>query len=343
MLPAWVSALTPGQWYQIPNSAWSSVQFRPIPPGNGPETKCDAWNSLVVDPVTSRVYNVAAGGHNDYAGNEVEYLDLNKATPNWVLALAPTPSSQLTNGASYYSDGRPAARHSYYGITYSPEGRRIFLLGGAHWSYNGGFHDAISSYNIDSNTYSPASAHGQWNTAGVPVPACCADPATGDVYVLHNWQIGRWRPRTNTWTRNLNATGASSAGEYTCSAFDSTRGRAFFLGGSAGSNHIYTPATNAMAAVTLSGPAVSSVKGDERGMVYVPAIDAYLVRARGAGGTVYRINASTFECTVLSTSGGGSVPATLNGPYNKFLYVPALRGVVYVPTYAGNAWFLRLH
>jgi len=305
--------------------------------------KADAWNSLVVDPVTSRVYNVAAGGHNDYAGNEVEYLDLNKAVPNWVLALAPTPNSQLSNCGSYYGDGRPAARHSYYGITYSPEGRRIFLLGGAHWCERGGFHDAISSYNLDSNTYSSSSAHGSWDTEGAIVPGCCADPSTGDVYVLHNWKIGRWRPRTNTWTGNLNASGPSSYGEYTCSAYDSTRGRAFFLGGSSGTNHTYTPATNAMAAVTLNGSAAGVVKGDERGMVYVPAIDAFLVRSRGSGGTVYRINAGTFECTALATTGGGSVPSTTNGPYNKFLYVPQLRGVIYVPTYDGNAWFLRLH
>jgi hypothetical protein len=319
------------------------VQAQPIPPGNGPETKADAWNSLVVDPVTSRVYNVAAGGHNDYAGNEVEYLDLNKASPNWVLALAPTPSSQLANCGSYYGDGRPASRHSYYGLSYSVEGRRIYLFGGVFWCSNGGFHNAISSYNLDSNTYSPASAHGSWDTAGVEEPACATDPATGDVYVLHNWQIGRWRPRTNTWTRNLNASGSVSNGQYACSAFDSTRGRAFFLGGAANCNHIYTVATNTMVAATLSGSAASSVKGDERAMVYVPALDAFLVRARGAGATVYRIDAGTFECSVLATTGGGSVPSTLNGPYNKFLYVPQLRGVVYVPTYDGNAWFLRLH
>jgi len=308
--------------------------------------KADAWNSLVVDPVTSRVYNVAAGGHNDYAGNEVEYLDLNKAAPNWVRALDPTLAGQYANpgnGASYYNDGHPGSRHSYYGITYSPLNRRIYLLGGAIWSESGGFHSAISSYNIDSNTYSPPNSHGNWNDSGNPVPACATDPATGDVYVLHNVMLGRWRPRTNTWTTSLSPSGSVPYGLYACSAFDSTRGRAFFLGGESGINHIYTPATNTMMAVTLSGSAAGAVKGDERAMVYVPALDAYLVRGRAAGATVYRINAGTFECSVLTTTGGGSVPSTTNGPYNKFLYVPQLRGAIYVPTYQGNAWFLRLH
>jgi hypothetical protein len=305
--------------------------------------KSDAWNSLVVDPVTSRVYNVAAGGHNDYAGNEVEFLDLNKGSPNWVRVLDPTPTSLLASCQSYYGDGRPTSRHSYYGLSYDPTGRRIFLFGGALWCTAGGTHNAISSYRIDSNSYSPAGAHPDWSTSGEPFPACCADPQTGDVYVLHNYQIGRWRPSTNAWTTNLAPSGAVPNGQRACSAFDTTRRRAFFLGGANSVNHTYTPATNTMASVGLSGSTAGAVKSWDHAMVYVPAIDAFLVRSSGSGGTVYRINAATFECTTLSTSGGSSVPATLNGPYNKFLYVPELRGAIYVPSYSANAWFLRLH
>jgi hypothetical protein len=77
-------------------------------------------------------------------------------------------------------------------------------------------------------------------------------------------------------------------------------------------------------------------------MVYVPAIDSFLVRRNASGGTVYQINASTFVATPFTTTGGQSIPsiATL---YNKFLYVPRLRGAVLVASYSGNAWFLRLH
>ena len=344
-LPTWVQALAVGEWTSLANTLWSSVQYSPVPPGNGPENKALAWNSLVVDPITSRAYNVAAGGHNDYAGNEVEYLDLNKETPNWVRALDPSPAGQYANpgtGASYYSDGRPCSRHSYHGITYDPTARRIFLFGGYPWDQNGNAHSAISSYNLDSNTYSSSGAHGSWSTGGLVEPACAADPATGDVYVLHNFVLGRWRPSTNTWTTDLAPSGSVPHGQYACSAFDTTRGRAFFLGGASAINHTYTVGTNTVAAVTLSGAAAGSVKGSERGMVYVPDIDAYLVRAAGAGQTVYRIDASTFVCTTLSVS-GGSPPATSNGPYNKFLYVPALRGCIYVPTYSGNCYFLRVH
>ena len=41
--------------------------------------------------------------------------------------------------------------------------------------------------------------------------------------------------------------------------------------------------------------------------------------------------------------GGAGIPPTMNGPFNKFLYVPRLGGAVYVPSYDTNVWFVRLH
>jgi hypothetical protein len=81
----------------------------------------------------------------------------------------------------------------------------------------------------------------------------------------------------------------------------------------------------------------------EGALVYVPALDIFLARGEAAGGTIYQINPSTFVATTFVTAGVASVPSTINGPYNKFLYVPRLRGAVYVPSHDDNAWFLRLH
>ena len=78
-------------------------------------------------------------------------------------------------------------------------------------------------------------------------------------------------------------------------------------------------------------------------MFYVPAIDRYLIRFDSAGGTVYQVDAASFAVTTFTTTNGGSIPSTQNGPYNKFLYVPRLGGAVYVPSYTGNVWFLRIH
>src|SRR5262249_43275709 len=76
-LPAWVSALPTGQWFEIPGTAMSSVEPNPAPPGgSGPASKVIAWTGFVVDIRDSKVYSVANGGHNDYSGNEVDALDL---------------------------------------------------------------------------------------------------------------------------------------------------------------------------------------------------------------------------------------------------------------------------
>ena len=351
-LPVWVNALAMGQWYEIPNTAMVSVDgAHPA----GAWSKVIAWTSFVVDTRTSKVYSVANGGHNDYSGNEVDVLDLERAQPVWTEVLAPTPDAQRTNCSAYYADGRPTSRHTYYGVTFNEFDDRIMLLGGA-WSCSGGgwFH-ATSSYNIGANSYSAAGTHpdqsGAFGITGIG--AAVANPFTGDIYLNVNQKYGRWNRSSNTFTSDLSPTGQPSSGSDSLTAFDTSRGRIFILGGQQGDHHLYTLSTNSVAAAALSGANASDVANvGQAAMVYVAALDRFLVRKAGAGGTVYQINAATFEVTTLVTTGGASVPSTVNGPYNKFLYVPRLNGAVYVPCYSvdpglscatGNAWFLRLH
>lgn len=300
----------------------------------------------MVDTRTSKVYSVANGGHNNYAGNEVDELDLERDQPVWTQRLAPTPSAQITNCQSYYADGRPTSRHTYYGVTLDIVNDRIMLFGGAHWCVAGGFHSAVSSYTIGSNSYSPAGMHPNM-PGGTEVGAMSVDPVTGDVYraLFHTYR--RWNRATNTWTL-LSPSGSGPNGLETMSAMDtSQRGRRIlFVGGGDGDNHIYTLANNTFTAITLNGPSAASIASAGKGaLIYVPAFDRFLVRLAAAGSTVYMVHPETFEVTTLATTttGSGSIPGTQSGPYNKFLYVPRLGGAVYVPSYSGNAWFLKLH
>jgi len=339
-LPAWVNALAPGAWFEIPNTKMSSVVPSPVPPGNGPNSKVGAWTSFVVDTRTSKVYSVANGGHNDYAGNEVDVLDVERDVPLWRQVLAPTPSSQLTNCQSYYSDDRPASRHSYYGVTFNEIDDRIMLFGGAEWCASGAFHTAISSYNIGPNSWSPANTHPNVASAFGGVAAYSLNPLTGDVYATRGFHFGRWNRSTNTFTTLPDA---PVAGDEAMSAMDTTRGRILILGGLNPKPNHYTISSDSFTSITLTGANAANASGGGNALVYIAAIDRFLVRLRGLGGAVYQVHPSTFEVTPFATTGGGSIPATQNGPYNKFLYVPRLGGVVYVPTYGGNAWFLRVH
>jgi hypothetical protein len=136
--------------------------------------------------------------------------------------------------------------------------------------------------------------------------------------------------------------GTPPVGFYAQSAFDTARNRIFVL--SSQDHHIYTLGDK-WSTVTIGGANQGNVKVSSAGMVYVPALDLFLLRKGGSGGTIYQINPGTFEATTYLTTGGASIPAVEGGndTYNKFLYVPRLGGAVYVPRYSGNAWFLRLH
>jgi len=319
----------------------SSVAPSPEPPGNtGPAAKVIAWNSFVVDTRTSKVYSVANGGHGDYSGNEVDVLDLERDDPSWFQVLAP---SLNVRDAEYYADGRPTSRHTYYGVTLNEFDDRIMLFGGSRWQI-GNFPRNIDSYNIGANSYNPQGTHPDAASNFIGVQATALNPLTGDVYLNQDFLLGRWNRSTNTFV-TLSPSGADRPQGYnTVAAFDTSRGRILFLGGTAADHHIYTLSSNAWSAISISGANASTVSGAmQAAMLYVSAMDRYLVRLDNAGGTIYQIDAATFAVTTFPTTNGGSIPSTQNGPFNKFLYVPRLRGAVYVPSYSGTAWFLRLH
>jgi hypothetical protein len=287
---------------------------------------------------------VAQGGHAVYAGNEVDVLDLERDQPLWSQILPPTPNSQVTNCQPYYADGRPTSRQSYYGVTFNEFDDLFMLFGGVWYCDIGGFFGAISSYNIAANSYNGAGTHPDLVDPFKTLPAIALNPLTGDVYFANIGQLGRWNRSSNTFTANLNPSGSGALGDYTMAAFDTSRGRILFLGGQNLDHHLYTLSSNSWSTITATGANASNVTGmQQASLVYVPAMDVYVVRDSSAGGTVYQINPGTFEVTTFATAGGASIPSIVTGSFNKFLYVPRLRGAAYVPSYNGNAWFLRLH
>jgi hypothetical protein len=320
----------------------SSVDPSPLPPGiEGASAKVYDWNSFVADYRTSKVYSVASGGHGGYSGNEVDVLDLEREDPTWSQVLAP---SSIVRDAEYYADGRPASRHSYYGVTLDDFDDLIMLFSGSRWEV-GFMTRKIDSYNIGTNRYSPQGTHPDTAPNFIGVQATAVNPSTGDVYLNQDRLLGRWNRATNTF-QTLSPSGSSQpVGYKTAAAFDTSRDRILFVGGAASDHHLYTLSSNAWSAITFIGADASAAYAAEQAaLVYVPSMDRFLLRTGDSGGgTVYQINPSTFEVTTLPTTGGAAVSSTANGPFNKFLYVPRLRGAVYVPSYSGNAWFLRLH
>jgi len=348
VLPTWMNGLSAGQWIQVPSAAISSVQPNPLPAGTNSDSKVIAWTSFVMDTRTSKVYSPANGGHRNYAGNEVDVLDLEANTPAWAQLLAPTPDSQLLDCQSYYSDGRPTSRHSYYGVTLNEFNDRIMLFAGAQWCSAGGFHRATSSYNIGANAWSASGAHPDLpSSISVPgVFATALDPLTGNVYIAASSNYFRWNRSSNQF-QSLNFISGPNGTE-SMSAFDTTRGRFFVLGGTNSDHHYYTVASDSWTQAPINGANAANVSGaGQSAMFYVSAIDRYLIRLADAGGTIYQVHPSTFEITTFPTTGGASIPIGVvpgnGGIYNKFLYSPRLGGAVYVPQYSTSVWFLKVN
>lgn len=344
-MPAWRQGVAVGEWRQIAGTELASapiaVQTYPTIGSSGPASKVSAWTGFAVDTRDSSVYSAANGGHTDYAGNEVNRIRLSDNAPAWSEPRSATPVAQTVKNATHYADGRPTSRHTYYGTVVNELRNRTMVFSGARWG------DGYSLFNLDGFNL----ATNDWDSARTYPDAPSADvgPAngwatvghrgTGDVYAFTNFNVMRWSNASNSWTRLM--TNAPMYGQYAASAVDTKRNRILVVGGNANDHAYFDIATNTAQSISFSGPQAGSLSGDGNGMVYDPLLDAYLLRTAGAGNTVYRINAQTFAVDTLPVSSGSQVPATSNGVWTRFLYVPNLKGVVYFPSYNGSVWFLR--
>jgi hypothetical protein len=341
-MPAWRQGQTVGEWRQIASSALSSAPRAVAVGGNtGPQSKVIAWTSFTIDTRDSSVYSVANGGHSDYAGNEVNRVRLLDGAPTWTEPRPSTPSSQTTQSTAYYADGRPTSRHTYYGAIMNESRNRAMVLGGAQWG-NGFMLSTMDGFNLGSNDWDAASSYpnapSEFTAAGGS--AVTQNRATGDIYVFASYAVARWSSASNTWTRLL--TNVATYGQYAASAMDTKRNHILVVGGQTNDRGLYDMASNTMSNVTFTGPNAADMTGDTgNGMVYDPGLDVYLLRKAGAGNTIYRINAQTLYVDTLPNTNGASIPGATNGVWNRFLYVPQLKGIIYFPSYDGNAWFIR--
>lgn len=344
-MPAWRKGMAVGEWRQIEGTAMATapiaVRTHPKLSYSGPKSKVIAWTGFALDTRDSSLYSAASGGHMDYAGNEVNRLALNEDAPKWTEPRPATPVEQVVMNAPYYADGRPTSRHSYYGTWVDEVRGRVMLVGGSRWG-DGSSPGAMDGYDIAKRDWDKGGTYAVPGKQFDPLigSAIVDDRRSGDAYVFSNWNVNRWDSAGNHWEQVV--AGSKVYGQYAAAALDTRRGRILVLGGSAKAHGAFALAEKKFVEVPFTDSAADALlRGRGNGMVYDPLLDAYLVHTGEAGGAVHRIDAQTFKLDALPVSGGGGQPATANGVWRRFLYVPKLKGVVYVPTYDGNLWFLR--
>ncbi len=378
-LPAWRVGLEVNAWRELPASSMSlqapsneAVLTTGVHAVYGPWARLNAWSGLSIDTRSSTVWSVANGGHGDYFGNEVVRFDLMSDAPRWVEWFAGSSGpvvDGVTAGAdpshARYLDGLPCSTHSYYGQQFLEGQSRAVRLGGSTAPIGSAFEN-VEGFDISlgqgHNGWAPAGtfgfALGGVNGGWTPAIgwAACKDPTTEIIYVVNAPNLRRFVPSAagvgGTWSTVGPLPDAINTGALGATAVDTKRHRLLWLKGY-GPNSPYTvdlttgvwsprahPDSAAKAAFDALKPSL--------GMVYVAPLDAFFVRANAAGAAVYRIDAETFEISMLPTTGGDTVAQAfvLSGEenvYTKWLWVPALGGIVYFPKSESNAWFLRLY
>src|SRR6185436_3661753 len=92
------------------------------------------------------------GGDADWAGNQV--LAFNPITAAWTQLTTHSPNYPATGtgGVNPYSDGSPAAVHSYGSVAWIPWLSRIWSAGGIYWP-NGNSHPRVWWYAPTQPTY----------------------------------------------------------------------------------------------------------------------------------------------------------------------------------------------
>jgi hypothetical protein len=383
-VPAWRRGLAVNEWTEITGSSMSNTPPSSYQQFGGSAEHCrvDNWNGFAIDTRNNTLWGLGNGGHGDYFGNEVMKLDINADAPEWVEWLPPTPYSAGFSAASFpasarhYDDAtRLTGQHSYYNHQMLERQDRVLRVysgsvssgaGTGFWTVDG--FDVTVAQGV--NGTDPVATFPDvfpGSTGMSQASGTCKDPDTEKIYFFpaENGTVRVFTPASSglggTWA-NVGSLPAGLNGTEAMSAFDTRRGRILVAGQS------YPYDSNVMkfhyltvSGATWSSELTSTMSGEAKatliaaraggGMVYVPYLDAYLVRLGPTGSQVIKIDASTFACTFLTTTGGSAIAATdpVGGPtiyenvYNKWLFVPSLRGVVYYPQYTSNLWFLRLY
>lgn len=293
----------------------------------------------------------AAGGHGDYAGNEVDALALNVAKPRWTQLRGPTPNADIVNGTQFYLDRRPSAAHTYYATQFIEALDRMLVF--ASSGVSGPFPPAPSdfpylgnkrsfSFNVATGDWDPPDHVAQFPGAGDFTAALCVKhPGTDDVYYSRNYGSGwyRWASATNTWSKLSDVTRAPW---YAGAAIDPLRNRMLIVGGYSASPPEVRNLDGARVAVAFDGMGATSLTlSGYPSVIYDEAMDRYIV-AFNSGNAIKILRVHPETWWVDEPAMPGKAPAArTNGLQNSLQYVPELRGFAVANRYDGNVYFVR--
>jgi hypothetical protein len=217
------------------------------------------------------------------------------------------------------------------------------MSAGSVWGDGNSNNNNVDAFDLAANDWDPAGTYETGPGGGAISRPYAADPATDDTYTFAFGAFRKWSSTTATFSELAPRPDYANDDivNESPSAVDPTRQRLLFARNAYRIRQrqgLRIDFDGALADVTFTGEAADRAISAQAGMEYVASDDAFLLKTAAAGDVV-RIDAETFEATTLATS-GAQPPDAVNGVYTRWLYLPCLAGIAYLPSGAANFWFL---
>lgn len=343
--PAWLDGQPLHVWIPIPDS------------NVGVSRGLEAYSGWAIRDDTSELFSVACGGHGDSSDNGVYSIRLTDDAPAWVTRTP--PSDNPVADVDYYPDGTPSARHVYQYNHWVPQLGRVMLFGATYTYGTAVTFGRVDGWDPETNAWDPA---GTWpDLPELYASVVRVIPSTGE-----GWQRGggRWQVDGGYDTPLVDPQGISEP-----MAYDSGRDRLFSMrfgngqdvaeGGLSAAVIDRAVPTSSLVTFTPS-PGVDQLIADQPGycgMAYDPILDVYdfydgrdynaVGDVEGGPGRMFVVtpnDGTTWDIAVVQTLTVADVPppATVNSGINsRFSYVPALHGIVMMPSLDAGLYFMR--
>lgn len=336
--PTWLSGASAWTWGTIADTDLyeQAMTTTTNPSATGTRLGIVAFSGMAVRYLNSELFIGPAGGHNDYAGNEVYSIVLSANTPAWTRRCLPSSTVRAqnnTDSSGYEADGRPTARHSY-GVQHFIEslGKQFSFGAAAVWGDGNQNAATVDHFDPVTNTFSAAGTYASGPSDIAATSLSSVQDAQGNVYVLtRNGKLLKWTAASQTWSTVTTFNGGGTDNGATGAALDTTRNRILRLPTGGATGFVFDlNNSGAASAVTFTG-AQSAKPGILSSLVYVPKTDRFYMYLWQEQ-VLYEIHPTTWAVSVKSMS--GTPPAAYSNGYHdlysRFHYLPNLEVLVVV-------------